>query len=407
MVHLFSLAVITLAFIYTIESAVFKTPVACSPVKCPGGKPKTCPYGYQKSKDGCDICKCNDPCNPQGKAKLCGPKERCHVEKKADGTFGTRCDAAKPKKGGKGDKKGGDKSKVDCTAPAVTGMCRAAHKRFHYNSATKACQEFTYGGCGGSSTEKFITGKITHVDSNHIDKNSKIEVTLRDTSLMDTAAKLIATTTISDATTFPVSYKLKYNPSEIKDGHTYSVSARINGPDHQLHFINDVNTRVNFADSSSPMVDIAVIRVGGSASSTKASDQKVCAPVKCSGTTKTCPYGYQKLDGCEICKCNDPCNPPGKPILCGSKQRCFVDKKPDGSFGTRCDTVSSKRDKHREKIAKIFCSQPRKPGPCKAHLPRFYYNSVTKSCLSFVYGGCQGNKNNFPTKADCEKACRA
>ncbi|CAF4315156.1 unnamed protein product, partial [Adineta steineri] len=61
MVHLFSLAVITLAFIYAIESAVFKTPVACSPVKCPGGKPKTCPYGYQKAKDGCDICKCNDP----------------------------------------------------------------------------------------------------------------------------------------------------------------------------------------------------------------------------------------------------------------------------------------------------------------------------------------------------------
>jgi hypothetical protein len=39
---------------------------ACGPVKCP--KPKTCPYGYQK-KDGCEICKCNDPCNPPGKVR--------------------------------------------------------------------------------------------------------------------------------------------------------------------------------------------------------------------------------------------------------------------------------------------------------------------------------------------------
>jgi hypothetical protein len=38
----------------------------CGPVKCPGGKSKVCAYGYQK-KDGCEICKCNDPCNPAGK----------------------------------------------------------------------------------------------------------------------------------------------------------------------------------------------------------------------------------------------------------------------------------------------------------------------------------------------------
>ena len=39
---------------------------------------------------------------------------------------------------------------------------------------------------------------------------------------------------------------------------------------------------------------------------------KACSPVNCRGKMKQCPYGYQKKDGCEICKCNDPCNPPGK-----------------------------------------------------------------------------------------------
>jgi len=60
-----------------------------------------------------------------------------------------------------------------------------------------------------------------------------------------------------------------------------------------------------------------IISAGGSpiTSTTKASDKKVCAPVKCPGKPKVCAYGYQKKDGCEICKCNDPCNPPGKVII--------------------------------------------------------------------------------------------
>jgi len=115
----------------------------------------------------------------------------------------------------------------------------------------------------------------------------------------------------------------------------------------------------------------------------------------------------KKKDGCEICKCNDPCNPPGKPILCGPKQRCFIDKKPDGTFGTRCDKVSSKKSKNGKSSSKADCSLPKVTGPCEATMPRFYYNSATKSCESFTYGGCQGNRNNFHTKAQCETTCKA
>jgi uncharacterized lipoprotein YbaY len=112
----------------------------------------------------------------------------------------------------------------------------------------------------GAAVEKFITGKITHVGSNNIDKNAQIAVSLQDVSLMDAAAQFIATTSISDAKTFPISYKLKYNPVDIKPHHTYAIMARITGPDNRLLFINDVETRADFTGLRSATVDIAVIR---------------------------------------------------------------------------------------------------------------------------------------------------
>jgi uncharacterized lipoprotein YbaY len=182
--------------------------------------------------------------------------------------------------------------------------------------------------------DKFVTGKVTHNGLKEIAKNSKVLVELRDTTLMDVASKLIGSMTINDATSFPISYTVKYNPSVIVSGHTYSMSARITGPDGSLKYINDMNTAAAVHGSSGPTVNIAVILgetidrtstcyrssclmlVGGnsvtSASPTKPNSPKTCSPVNCKEHVKTCPYGYQKKDGCEICKCNDPCNPPGK-----------------------------------------------------------------------------------------------
>lgn len=50
------------------------------------------------------------------------------------------------------------------------------------------------------------------------------------------------------------------------------------------------------------------------------------------------------------------------------------------------------------------CQLPGVVGPCEAYIPRFYYNAVTDQCESFIYGGCDGNANNFQTLEECE-AC--
>jgi hypothetical protein len=53
------------------------------------------------------------------------------------------------------------------------------------------------------------------------------------------------------------------------------------------------------------------------------------------------------------------------------------------------------------------CALPAETGPCKAMVERFHHDSATGTCMSFTYGGCEGNANNFETAAECEQACDA
>ena len=52
------------------------------------------------------------------------------------------------------------------------------------------------------------------------------------------------------------------------------------------------------------------------------------------------------------------------------------------------------------------CSLPPETGPCRAAFPRYYYDPSTQQCKHFIYGGCQGNENNFKTFEECEKRCK-
>ncbi|XP_053876420.1 tissue factor pathway inhibitor 2 isoform X1 [Malaclemys terrapin pileata] len=51
------------------------------------------------------------------------------------------------------------------------------------------------------------------------------------------------------------------------------------------------------------------------------------------------------------------------------------------------------------------CLLPPEEGPCRALIPRWYYNRYTQTCQEFTYGGCEGNANNFRSLESCEKSC--
>ena len=51
------------------------------------------------------------------------------------------------------------------------------------------------------------------------------------------------------------------------------------------------------------------------------------------------------------------------------------------------------------------CHLPPVTGFCKAAFRRFYFNSETGECQTFIFGGCGGNENNFETMEECMKTC--
>ncbi|CAH8517845.1 unnamed protein product [Schistosoma rodhaini] len=71
-------------------------------------------------------------------------------------------------------------------------------------------------------------------------------------------------------------------------------------------------------------------------------------------------------------------------------------KVPSGS-----QVISSKTN---ETINKI-CLEPIESGPCRASIEMFAFSVDQWRCIKFIYGGCQGNSNQFASVEECEAAC--
>ncbi|XP_041030014.1 amyloid-like protein 2 isoform X2 [Carcharodon carcharias] len=70
---------------------------------------------------------------------------------------------------------------------------------------------------------------------------------------------------------------------------------------------------------------------------------------------------------------------------------------------------SSEEDLYKKNLVndvKVVCSQEAMTGPCRAMMPRWYFNINKKKCVWFVYGGCGGNRNNFESEEYCMAVCK-
>uniref|UniRef100_A0AAQ5WZK4 Amyloid-beta A4 protein n=1 Tax=Amphiprion ocellaris TaxID=80972 RepID=A0AAQ5WZK4_AMPOC len=58
-----------------------------------------------------------------------------------------------------------------------------------------------------------------------------------------------------------------------------------------------------------------------------------------------------------------------------------------------------------EEVVRDVCWANAETGPCRAMLPRWYFDRQDGSCAQFIYGGCGGNRNNFESEEYCLSVC--
>ncbi|CAD5121248.1 DgyrCDS9780 [Dimorphilus gyrociliatus] len=51
------------------------------------------------------------------------------------------------------------------------------------------------------------------------------------------------------------------------------------------------------------------------------------------------------------------------------------------------------------------CFLRKRRGPCSELTLRFYYDNLHSKCRPFMFGGCDGNENNFQTQEECYQSC--
>jgi putative lipoprotein len=112
-----------------------------------------------------------------------------------------------------------------------------------------------------SAGDSAVTGTVTYLQRIALPASAVITVRLQDVSRQDVAATLISEQVIvTEGEQVPVAYTLPYDPAEIDDRYTYSVSARIE-IDGQLAWISDTMNPVISRGAPTSDVEIVVVQV--------------------------------------------------------------------------------------------------------------------------------------------------
>ncbi|KAJ8414561.1 hypothetical protein AAFF_G00037630 [Aldrovandia affinis] len=99
-------------------------------------------------------------------------------------------------------------------------------------------------------------------------------------------------------------------------------------------------------------------------------------------------------------KCNTACD--------GASDTELSNETPSGTISKRMALAGVNAGPPDSPVSTDFaeqCQAQAKTGPCRASIPRYFYNHTSGACQRFTYGGCRGNRNNYASAEECLTTC--
>ena len=117
-------------------------------------------------------------------------------------------------------------------------------------------------GCAKKTQEASVTGTVSYNLRIALPPDATVIVKIEDISLADAPSTVIGEQEIkTEGKQVPIPYEVAYDPAEIIDNHTYTVSARILDGSGKLIFISDTITPVITRGSPTQDVEVIVVQV--------------------------------------------------------------------------------------------------------------------------------------------------
>ncbi|XP_012942643.1 papilin [Aplysia californica] len=262
-----------------------------------------------------------------------------------------------------------------CILDVDIGPCQAAITRFFYNTTSKQCEAFIYGGCQGNDNN-FATFDECKRTCDFFDEF----IARQSGNWMNNRPSQSSSKPLSSSSGRS-SQTPKGAPSKVPAGFAAGApppppATCFQAPERGLCL---GNMRRFYYNGNSKQCEIFTYSGCGGNQNNFAS---------LNDCKRLCNYYEDYVDNQKNIELRNP------PVNTGSKPSGNPLPPKVSGFADGASPLPPRR-----------CILDPEPGPCFAAIPRFYYNTQTKRCQPFDYGGCAGNNNNFQTLQDCQKTC--